>query len=129
MAVFAPIPSASVNAATAVNPRLLCNWRNPKRTSCISPVISSPSFVAERCDWLHSHRATGRQRGSCERNESYCQYNKDQRLRVAVRHSVQLVFDEATQSNRERYGRDHAAASNQEYFSQDQFHDRSPRCA
>src|SRR5260370_10495968 len=41
IAVFAPIPSASVNTATAVNPGFFDSIRQPKRVSCQSEYIQS----------------------------------------------------------------------------------------
>jgi hypothetical protein len=41
IAVFAPIPSASVNTAIAVNPGFFANIRSPYRASCQSVCITS----------------------------------------------------------------------------------------
>src|SRR5580704_5184955 len=41
-AVFAPIPSASVNTAIAVNPGFFNKTRNPYRTSCQKFVMDHP---------------------------------------------------------------------------------------
>jgi hypothetical protein len=42
MAVFAPMPSASVNTAMTVNPGRFNSMRKPKRMSCHRIVIGSP---------------------------------------------------------------------------------------
>src|SRR5580692_7789518 len=46
--VFAPIPSASVNTAIAVNPGFFSKSRNPYRTSCQKFVMSHPAFRTRR---------------------------------------------------------------------------------
>src|SRR5438552_17714764 len=51
IAVFAPIPSASVSTATAVKPGFFSNWRK----------ANLRSFITQRLHRIHSSRAPSRQ--------------------------------------------------------------------
>src|SRR5262245_29788936 len=59
IAVFAPMPSASVSTATAVKPGFLSNWRNSNFRSVIGPlsVVSHQSSVI-RYQSRISHRVS-----------------------------------------------------------------------
>src|SRR5436309_15546434 len=77
IAVLAPIPSASVNAATEVNPKLLRNCRIPKRISCINPVIASflHLLVAQSSHRIDAGGAPGWYR--CSNRSHRSQYDND----------------------------------------------------
>src|SRR5438034_1133814 len=55
MAVFIPMPSASVMTARVVNPGDLRSWRRAKRTSFIS-------FSAQSLDWIYARGASSRKK-------------------------------------------------------------------
>src|SRR5438552_12112839 len=54
MAVFAPIPSASVSTATAVKPGFLSNWRkaNFKSFIALHELHRYMSYIVTRLHWL-----------------------------------------------------------------------------
>src|SRR5436190_8071903 len=59
IAVFTPIPSASVSTARKVNPGDLRSWRRAKRRSFIGSEIKNWSFCAQGDDRIHTRGAAG----------------------------------------------------------------------
>src|SRR5437764_14029920 len=86
IAVLAPIPSAIVNAATEVNPKLLRNCRIPKRISCINPVIASflHLLVAQSSHRIDAGSAPGWYRCSTRGYDSQYDNDCDQRCWICA---------------------------------------------
>src|SRR6266516_7553109 len=85
MAVFAPMPSASVSTATAVKPGFLSNWRK----------ANLRSFITQRLHWIDLRRAECRQTAGHERDHSHQQTDENERHRVGRSNAEQQARQEA----------------------------------
>src|SRR5689334_20145090 len=76
IAVFAPMPSASVSTATSVIPRALLMTRSAYRRSCITDGLLS--LRPERIGWIDTNRAARRndRREQCRRQHA-CPRNRE----------------------------------------------------
>src|SRR5579859_2029858 len=104
-----PMPSARVSTATAVNAGLVTSIRNAKRTSCQtdevivswSPVNRQPSldnsFVAQRLDGIHAHRAPRRKVAGKQAHEGQRHDHNKKCQRIRGGHAVQLSFNNPRQ--------------------------------
>src|SRR4029077_11542851 len=89
IAVFAPIPSASVRTATKVNPGDLRSWRKASFRSFMS-------LGAERLDWIDMRGATRGHQTSEERRTHEHDRGRANRQRIVGRNLVKLRGQEAT---------------------------------
>src|SRR5881392_913164 len=92
IAVFAPMPSASVSTATAVKPGFFSNWRRAKRRS----------FITQRLYRIDLRRATRRQPASEQCDHSQHQWDNGERERIGRRHTEEEAANQMRQ--RERSG-------------------------
>src|SRR5215472_6082505 len=97
MAVFAPMPRASVSTATTVKPGALASMRNAYLKSCRSVLISS-SFVAQRDHRIHPRspvcRKESRQDG--DHGQQDCGQHDDQG--IAKSQAKEHAADQASSS-------------------------------
>src|SRR5438445_9928075 len=85
MAVFAPIPSASVSTATAVKPGFFSNWRKANLRSFITQCLHGSDFHGSACGHV-----TGRSRHADQQHRHYGQDD-----RVSGLHLIKLIGQDA----------------------------------
>src|SRR6266446_7290373 len=81
MAVFAPMPSASVSTATAVKPGFFSNWRK----------ANLRSFMAQRLHRIDSRCTTRRQVAGGKDDQSHYCRDHQERLRIPRADFIQHV--------------------------------------
>src|SRR6478736_2877328 len=101
IAVFAPIPSASVKIATDVNPGDLRSWRRAKRMSFNMEVIrSSRSFGSQRDDRIDTRGAASWHAAGNQGDEHQRNYGCHHSPGIDCAHVVKQRHQRAAGSNR-----------------------------
>src|SRR5438445_7014132 len=101
IAVFAPIPRASVKIAMAENAGLLTSWRKAKRMSFNMEVIRpSGSFGSQGDDWIYTCSAAGWDAAGNQRDHQKRQHRGNHSADVDGTNVVKQRHQSATGSNR-----------------------------
>src|SRR6266446_5595739 len=87
MAVFAPMPRASVSTATAVKPGFFSNWR----------AANFRSFITQCLHRIDSRRTVGGQQTGKQSYREDQQCHAANRGRISGPNSVKLAFDDVRQ--------------------------------
>src|SRR5438309_8356791 len=100
IAVFAPIPRASVKIAMAENAGLLTSWRKAKRMSFNMEVIRpSGSFGSQGDDWIDTRSAAGWHAAGNQRDHQKRQHRGNHSADVDGANVVKQRHQSATGSN------------------------------
>src|SRR5712672_2639789 len=81
MAVFAPMPRASVSTATAVKPGFFISWRK----------ANLRSFITQRLHRIDPRRAPGGNHAGQQRDDNKQHHNADERERVGWSYTKELA--------------------------------------
>src|SRR5437016_3619027 len=90
IAVFAPMPRASVSTATAVKPGFFIDWRKAKRRS----------FIAQRLHRIDLCRSSGGQPAGQQRNREQQQHDSGEHARLGWADIEQLMPDQPREPER-----------------------------
>src|SRR5213075_1194318 len=98
IAVFAPMPSASVSTATAVKPGFFSSWRK----------ANLRSFITQRLHRIDTRCPQGRDQTRRQSNADEQQYDAGESQRIGRCHRIKLRAQKPGQSNGQRGAAQHA---------------------
>src|SRR4029077_437063 len=112
-AVVAPIASAMVRTAIAVNAGCFSSWRRVNRMSLNIKVVVSPSLLAQGLDRIDACRAPGGEKTGSQRGDRDHDERQPKRDRVARTHLIKHVAHQTREHDR-RENADGDACSSQD---------------
>src|SRR5439155_12975942 len=92
IAVFAPMPSASVSTATAVKPGFLSNWRK----------ANLRSFITQRHHRIDLRRSARRQPAGADQRRKNTQRHNNEGRRIEWTDTSELLTENPSRADRQR---------------------------